>query len=136
MPKKSSVKIDEMQKRINKFISARNWGEKYQVYGILLNLTEEIGEAWNIVKHLEKDETLLKKVMSENKLELEDSIGDLMYLVYKLACVFEVDSQKAVIDRLNEFEERFPADFMKKHTYAGNRRAGGIDYKYQKKQPK
>ena len=32
--------------------------------------------------------------------------------------------------------DRFPADFMKKHTYAGNRRAGGIDYKYQKKQPK
>lgn len=127
------MKVQNMQKKIQKFIDARKWGEKYQVYGILLNITEEVGEAWNIVKHLEKDEKLLAKVIKESKEELEDSVGDLMYLVYKLACVLEVDALKALNDRLDEYKKRFPADFMKKNTFAGNRRAGGVDYKYQKR---
>ena len=36
-------------------------------------------------------------------------------------------------ERLKEFEERFPEDFMKNHSFAGNRRVGGIDNKYDNK---
>ena len=56
---------------------------------------------------MEKDEKLLAKVIKENNDELEDSVGDLMYLVYKLACVLDVDAEKALEDRLKEFEKRF-----------------------------
>lgn len=128
--------IKEMQKKIKDFINARKWGETYQVYGIMLNIIEEIGEAWNIVKHLEKEEDKLEKVIKDSQEELEDSIGDLTYLVFKLACVLKIDVQKAVEERLKEYEERFPADFMSKHTFAGNRRVGGVDYKYQRKPQK
>lgn len=126
----------QLQKQVGEFVDERKWAEAYHVYGIMLNMIEEIGEAWNIVKHLEKDETLLRKVMNENKAELEDFIGDLQFLIFKLAHVLEVDGEKAVKDRLKEFTKRFPADFMRKHSFAGNRRAGGIDLKYQEKKIK
>lgn len=130
------MEMQETQKKIKDFIDARKWGETYQVYGIMLNIIEEVGETWNIVKHLEKEEEKLLKVIDESHEELEDDIGDLMYLVFKLACVLKVDAHKAVENRLKEYEERFPADFMSKHTFAGNRRVGGVDYKYQKRPPK
>ncbi len=121
-----------LQKKVSKFVDERKWAETYHDYGIMLNMIEEIGEARNVVKHLEKDEKFLRKVMDENKEELEDFIGDLQFLVFKLSHVLEVDAQTALEKRFVEFEQRFPAKFMKKHSFAGNRRAGGIDKKYQK----
>jgi NTP pyrophosphatase (non-canonical NTP hydrolase) len=122
--------IKETQEIIAKFADERKWAETYQVYGILLNMIEEIGEAWNVVKHLEKDEQLLRKVIVEGKDEMEDFVGDITFLVFKLAHVLDVDVDKALNDRLKEFEERFPAEFMKANSIAGNRRAGGVDLKY------
>ncbi len=122
-----------MQNRIKDFIEERKWGQIYHIYGVLLNIVEEVGETWNVVKHLEKDEVKLKEVIQQSREELEDDVGDLAFLVFKLACILNIDTQQALENRLKEFEERFPADFMKKHSFAGNRRAGGIDYKYQKK---
>jgi len=125
--------IKEIQSEIAAFADARKWAETYQVYGILLNIIEEIGETWNIVKHLEKEDVLLKKVIVESKEEMEDSIGDIAFLVFKLAHVLGVDVETSINNRLKEFEKRFPADFMKKHTFGGNRRVGGIDNKYETK---
>ena len=47
--------IKEIQSTVGAFADERKWAETYQVYGILLNLIEEVGETWNVVKHLEKD---------------------------------------------------------------------------------
>ena len=124
--------MKDLQKEVGEFVDERKWAETYHVYGIMLNMIEEIGEGWNVVKHLEKDDKLLRKVIKENHDELEDFIGDLTFLALKLSHVLEVDAEKAVQDRLEEFETRFPAEFMKKNTFAGNRKAGGIDLKYQK----
>lgn len=126
--------IKETQDIIATFADERKWAETYQVYGIMLNMIEEVGEAWNVVKHLEKDEVLLRKVITEGKGEMEDFIGDISFLVFKLAHVLEVDVEKALNDRLKEFEKRFPAEFMKVNSIAGNRRAGGVDLKYQDKE--
>jgi NTP pyrophosphatase (non-canonical NTP hydrolase) len=86
----------------------------------------------SIAGKLQKNEKLLRKVIKENNEELEDFIGDLQFLVFKLSHVFGVDAETALKKRLVEFEQRFPAKFMKKHSFAGNRRVGGIDKKYQK----
>jgi NTP pyrophosphatase (non-canonical NTP hydrolase) len=123
----------KFQKQVAKFVDNRKWAETYHVYGIMLNIIEEIGEAWNVVKHLEKDEKLLRRVINKSREKLEDSIGDLQFLVFKLSHVLNIDAEKALKERLKEFKKRFPAEFMRNHTFAGNRRAGGIDLKYRKK---
>ncbi len=125
--------MKELQEKVAKFADARNWANTYQVYGIMLNMIEEVGEGWDVVKNLEKDEELLKKVIKDNNAELEDFIGDIMFLTLKLSHVLNVDAEKALNDRFVEFEKRFPADFMKKNTFSGNKRAGGIDNKYPEK---
>lgn len=131
MPK--NITIQELQHTISTFADERKWAETYQVYGIFLNMIEEISEAWNVVKHLEKDETLLRKVITDSKDEMEDFIGDITFLLFKLSHVLNVDVEKAITDRLVEFEKRFPAEFMKANSFAGNRRVGGVDNKYENK---
>lgn len=121
--------MKRLQKKVGKFVDERKWAETYHVYGVLLNIVEEIGELWNVVKHLEKDEEKLKKVVAENKEELEDSVGDITYLVLKLAHILRIDAEEATEKVLKEFEKRFPAEKLRGHH--GNLRAGGVDFKYQ-----
>ena len=124
--------MDKLQKEVKNFVKARKWNEDH-LYDVLLNIHEEVDEFWNIVKHLgkDKDKQMLKKVIRQSREDIDDGIGDLLYLVLKLANMVNIDAEKAAKDRLKEFEERFPV--KKLRGFHGNLRAGGIDYKYQKK---
>lgn len=124
--------MNRLQKTVEKFIKARRWDEDH-LYDVLLNLHEEIDEVWNIIKHLgkDRDKEMLKKVIRQSKEELDDGIGDPLYLILKLAVMLNIDAEKAVQNRLREFEKRFPA--KKLRGFHGNLRASGIDYKYQRK---
>lgn len=108
------------------FVKARKWNEDH-LYDVLLNIHEEVDEFWNIIKHLgkDKDKQMLKKVIRQSREDIDDGIGNLLYLVLKLANTVNIDAEKAVQNRLKEFEERFPV--KKLRGFHGNLRAGGID---------
>lgn len=120
--------MSTLQKKIEKFLKARLW-HKDHPYDVLLNTHEEVDEIWNIIKHL-PDERAIRKIIRKYREELDDGIGDLLFLVLKLAVMFEIDAEKAVKNTLREFSKRFPAKKLRGHH--GNLRMGGIDYKYQK----
>ena len=118
--------MKKTQDRIEEFNKKRNWGNIGEVKDLLLNMSEEIGEFWNIIKWVDSEKQ--EKLIKENKDEVENFIGDALYLILKIAHICEVDSQKAINDVLEEYEERFPIEEIKKigHT---NKKAGGIDFK-------
>lgn len=122
--------MKKLQKEVEKFLKAREW-HKDHLYDVLLNVHEEVDEIWNIVKHLgrDKDKKTLQKVLKNNKKDLDDGIGDLLWLVLKLAIMFDIDAETALKHTLKEFSGRFPAKQLR--GFHGNIRAGGIDYKYQ-----
>lgn len=120
--------MKKLQKEVEKFLKVRQW-HKDHPYDVLLNVHEEADEIWNVIKHL-PDEKAIRKIIRKHKGELDDGIGDLLFLVLKLAVMFEIDAEKAVKNTLREFSKRFPAQKLRGHH--GNLRAGGIDYKYQK----
>ncbi len=113
------------QEKIKKFNDARDWSDPSCIKDLLLNMSEEIGEMWSIIKWVdtEKQQELIK----ENKDEVENFVGDMLYLILKIAYLCNVDSKKAIDDVLEEYEKRFPLDKAKGNH--GNTRAGGIDLK-------
>lgn len=124
--------MKEFQDKVKEFNEARDWGknrvsEYASIKDFLLNMCEEVGEAWSIIKWVNDPETL-KKVIEENKHEFEDFVGDQLYLILKIAYLLDIDSEVALTDTLNEYEKRFPIDEAKKCRH-GNKLAGGIDYK-------
>ncbi len=92
---------------------------------LLLNMNEEIGEMWHIIKWV--DVETQQRLIKENKKEVDNFVGDMLYLILKVAYLCDVDSKKAIEDVLNEYERRFPLDKTRgKHA---NLKAGGIDLK-------
>ena len=120
------MNIKEAQDKIKEFDIARGWEDNWNIKDLLLNITEEGGEVWNLIKWI--DDEKQKKVVEENKGEVENYIGDTLFLLLKIANQTKVDSEKALNDTLEEYEKRMPPEIMRKVKHA-NKLAGGVDDK-------
>jgi NTP pyrophosphatase (non-canonical NTP hydrolase) len=120
--------MKEMQDRIKQFNDVREWSDPACIKDLLLNMNEEIGEFWNLIKWVDVDKQ--QELIKGNKAEVENFIGDMLYLVFKVAYLSDVDSKKAIRDVMTEYEERFPIEKVK-GSHA-NTRAGGFDLKQNK----
>jgi dCTP diphosphatase len=124
------MRLNEMNKTqevIKKFNDERNWSRQGSIKDLLLNMNEEIGEFWNIIKWV--DVETQARLIKENHEEVENFIGDMTYLILKISYLCNVDSQKAIDDVMAEYEKRFPIDKTKGNH--ANKLAGGIDLKDQ-----
>jgi len=120
--------MKELQESVAEFNLKRGWNnDPAFLKDFLLNLCEEVGEAWTIIKWV--DGETQAKVISEHKPKFEDFIGDSLYLILKMAWILDIDSKKALEETLKEYEVRFPIDKIKKVKH-GNPLAGGIDDKH------
>ena len=116
----------ETQEYIKKFNDERGWSTEGKVIkDLLLNMNEEIGEFWNIIKWVDAETQM--RLIKENKPEVENFIGDMIYLILKVSYLCDVDSKKAIDDVMDEYEKRFPKDKMNGNH--ANKLAGGIDLK-------
>lgn len=120
------MEISEAQDKLRMFDKARNWDNNWNIKDLLLNITEEGGEMWNMIKWI--DEEKQKKVVKENMAEVSDYIGDTLFLILKIANQTGVDASQALQNTLDEYERRMPAGVMKAVGHA-NKRAGGVDSK-------
>lgn len=117
------------QEKVKKFNQERNWIRIRDVKDILLNMNEEIGELWHIIKWV--DVETQQKLISEHKKDVGNFMGDMAYLLLKLATICGVDTEEELNKVLEEFEGRFPKEEMVKVDH-GNTLAGGIDHKLDK----
>ena len=53
------------------------------------------------------------KIVRENKAEIEDGIGDLLWCVLLLANRFDVDAGKALQDVIDSNSKRYPPELVK-----------------------
>jgi len=120
------MNIIEAQNCVKEFNDKRNWSiDNYK--DLLLNMNEEIGEIWNIIKWVDIEKQ--KQLIKENKSEAENFIGDMFYLVFKLGYLWDINPEKSFKEVMEEYEKRFPVKETLKRKHA-NKLAGGIDLKY------
>ncbi len=117
--------MQQTQDIIKKFNDERDWSNPSSVKDLLLNMTEEIGEMWHVIKWV--DAETQQRLINENKEEVENFVGDMLYLILKISYLCEVDSKKAIQDVMVEYEKRFPKELARGNH--GNTKAGGIDFK-------
>ncbi len=120
------MNIKEAQDKIKEFDKARGWENRWDIKDLLLNITEEGGELWHLIKWV--DEEKQKGVVKEEIDEVSDYIGDTLFLILKLANQTGVDSEQALQKTLEDYEKRMPPEIMKKLGHA-NKYTGGYDNK-------
>jgi NTP pyrophosphatase (non-canonical NTP hydrolase) len=118
--------MKDIQEKIKNFNIKRNWGKVGEIKDLLLNMNEEIGELWHIIKWV--DDEKQKELLEEYKDEVGNFIGDMQYLLLKIAFITGVDSEEETLKVLEEYERRFPIKEILEHKH-GNKLAGGVDNK-------
>jgi NTP pyrophosphatase (non-canonical NTP hydrolase) len=99
--------LDECQEEVKRFDIDRNWNYFYPLE-IFANINEEIGEIWQRIAWVsdEKKKELIKK----HHREIEDNIGDLLFLIFKLSNQLDVACGKGFANVMAEYIERFPLE--------------------------
>jgi len=118
--------MKKVQDKIEKFNRDREWGEVSEIKDLLLNMDEEIGELWHIIKWVDAEKQ--KELLEKYKEEVGNFIGDMEYLILKIAFICGINSEEETLKVIEEYEKRFPIDEIKKFKH-GNKLAGGIDHK-------
>ncbi len=118
--------IKEFQDKIREFDKARGWDSQWNLKDLLLNITEEGGELWSLIKWINDEKQ--KEVIENHKGEVSDYIGDTLFLLLKIANQTGVDAEQSIRNTLQEYEKRMPPEIMKKVGHA-NKLAGGVDNK-------
>lgn len=121
------MEIKEAQEKIEKFDEERGWKGDWYLKDLSLNICEEVGELWNLIKWVNEEKQ--REIAEKNKKEIENFIGDTIFLILKIANKTKVDVEKALKETLSEYERRMPPEKMKKAKHA-NIKAGGVDGKY------
>jgi len=120
--------MNNFQIRIKKYAEERDWSQFHNPKDLLLGIVEEIGEIRNLVKW-EQNPEILQKVLNENKIELEDNIGDIYWFLALLANGSEVNMDEAIDKVIKKNELRFPIKDVKSHHT--NLYLGGKDKQYE-----
>ena len=120
------MELKELQNKIKRFDKERGWDKDWNLKDLSLNLTEEIGELWNLDKWVDVEKQ--KEIVKKKKEEVSDFVGDALFLILKIANQTDIDAEKGVLSTLAEFEKRMPAEKMREVKHA-NKLAGGIDNK-------
>lgn len=120
------MEIKEAQAMIREFDNARGWGDAWDLKDLMLNITEETAELWSLVKWIGNEKQ--KQVISEHKDEVQDFLGDTLFLLLKIANQTKTDAEAGLEATLKEYERRMPPEVMRKVGHA-NRLAGGVDDK-------
>lgn len=118
--------MQKAQEKLIQFDKARGWDKGWHLKDLCLNIIEEVGEFWNLIKWIDSDKQ--KEIIKEKKEEASDFIGDSLFLVLKLANKMDVDASKALQNTLDEYEKRMPPEKIKQFKHA-NKYAGGYDNK-------
>jgi hypothetical protein len=118
--------MKNMQDRVEDFNRVRNWGNVGEIKDLMLNMNEEIGEMWHIIKWVDAERQ--KELIERYKDEVGNFVGDMEYLLLKISFICGIDSEKETIKVLEEYGKRFPVEETKRLKH-GNKRAGGLDHK-------
>ena len=120
------MKITEAQKKIEEFDKARGWSGDWNLKDLSLNITEEVGEFWNLIKWV--DENKQREIIKNKKHEASNFIGDTLFLLLKMSNKMEIDANQSLENTIQEYEKRMPAKTMQEVKHA-NKLAGGVDNK-------
>ena len=120
------MEISEAQKKLLMFDKARGWDKHWNLKDLLLNITEEGGEIWTLIKWVEDEKQ--RQIVKDKIAEVSDYIGDTLFLILKIANQTGVDANQSLQNTLDEYEKRMPSDTMKKVGHA-NKLVGGVDNK-------
>lgn len=100
--------LDELHRRIDEFLGARDWHRHHTPKNLAMALTGEVGELVEILQWLTPEEADSAGKDPVLRPRLEDELADVLIYLASLAKVLDVDLLEVALAKVARNERRFP----------------------------
>ena len=116
----AALDVDDLQHRLRAFANARDWERFHSPKNLAMAVAGEAGELVDIFQWLTEEES--RQLSEENRLRATEEIADVLIYLLRLGDKLEVDFQKAILDKLEINEQKYPVALAKGNALKYDRR--------------
>ena len=116
---------DELMVRLREFAAARDWDQFHSPKNLTMALSVEASELAELFQWLTQAES--RQLNGAERAAAMEEIGDIGIYLLRLCDKLEVDLERAIRDKIELNEEKYPIDLARGNATKYNRRGHGGD---------
>ncbi|RKE19121.1 nucleotide pyrophosphohydrolase [Streptomyces sp. TLI_171] len=101
--------VPELQRRLAEFAAARSWQPFHTPKNLASALNVEAGELLEIFQWLTPEQSAAVMADGTTAHQVRDEVADVLAYLLQLCTVLEVDPLRALAEKIERNERRFPA---------------------------
>jgi NTP pyrophosphatase (non-canonical NTP hydrolase) len=102
--------VKELTTTLAAFASARDWEQFHSPKNLVMALSTEVGELYELFQWLTEEASRKVAINPETATEIRDELADVTMYLVRLASVLEVDLNEAVTQKLIKNAAKYPVD--------------------------
>ncbi len=106
--KDETTTINDLKEKVQKFVSDRNWEQYHNPKNLSMSISIEAAELMEEFQWIDIEESR-KSNEKDNFNNIKEELADIMIYCLSLANSLDIDVAKAIINKLEKNEMRFPA---------------------------
>jgi NTP pyrophosphatase (non-canonical NTP hydrolase) len=116
------MNLDEIRKRLAQFAQARNWDQFHSPKNLSMGLAAEAAELLEIFQWLTDEQS--KEIVHNDKemVQIRQVIADVMIYLVRLADKLNIDVEKAILEKIELNEKKYPVELAKGNATKYNKR--------------
>ncbi len=116
------MSLENIRKRLARFADERNWDQFHSPKNLSMALAAEAAELLEIFQWLTDE--LSKEIVHDEKemAQIKHEIADVMIYLIRLADKLNIDIEKAVLEKIEVNEKKYPVELSKDNAKKYNKR--------------
>lgn len=116
------MNLEKIRKRLAQFAQERNWDQFHTPKNLSMALAVEAAELLEIFQWLTDDQS--KEIIHNKKemAQIRQEIADVMIYLIRISDKLNIDIEKAVLDKIELNEKKYPVELAKDNATKYNKR--------------
>ena len=107
------MSFDELYAELRDFCEQRNWRQYHTPKDLAIGLSTESNELLEKFRFKNDDEQHALLEESQDREEIEDELGDILFFLLRFADLYDVDLETALARKLDKNRARYPQEEYK-----------------------
>ncbi len=112
--------LDKIKNIIREFAKHRDWDKFHTPKNLSMALSVEASELVEIFQWLSQEES--KNIDSNEIQNVKDEVADILIYLIRIADKLNIDLEKAVLEKIDKNNEKYPIDLSKGNAVKYNKR--------------
>jgi NTP pyrophosphatase (non-canonical NTP hydrolase) len=103
--------LEKLQRLVSRFSDARDWTQFHTLKDLSIGLSTEASELLQLFRFKSEAECLA--ILKDGSLRVQDEMADVFYYLLRMADLYGVDLEEALVHKMLENEQKYPIDKVK-----------------------